>query len=105
MADEIQVIQNIKVTNGGFRYPDSDTRRRSYTQTNVGGGGPGTIDATNDVEIGVWDGATFHKFAELKAAADGDGMEIILPCFDAAVSYRVRGLVGTAEVLVIAFEE
>ena len=89
MADEFEIIQSIKCTNGAFRYPDSDTRRKKFDQTAQGGGVPGTLtaliadapngtvidlsnlttpgwirvknlDATNFVDVGVWTGAAFN---------------------------------------------
>lgn len=131
MANEIEIIQSIKVTNGAFRYPDSDTRRRKFDQAAQGGGVPGTIvaaiadapngtaislsalttpgwirvknlDGTNFVDVGVWTGAAFVSFARLQPGADiASGFEGMEIIFPSTPGTTYHLLADTADALVL----
>lgn len=134
MTGTIQIIQNIKVENGSFKFPDSDIRRRSYTQTGQGGAVPGTltvpttatgtlidltalttpgwarfknVDPTNFIKVGLQVGGTFYPFARLLPGAGtgtDDDGQEIIVPMEPGISVYAVADTAAAKLLVQAFE-
>lgn len=92
MAEEIKIQASLEVTNGNFFFPKIGQPIQLVTQTRPNGGLPGTVTATtagntvslsglvtprwawihnldnaNFVQVGHFDGTTFHPSIRLKA--------------------------------------
>ena len=126
MANEISVSAGVEVNNGNLIFRPGVTRF-NVTQTTAAGPTPGSmtipttangtavslaqlttpgwieitnLDTTNYIEIGTWDGATFHIIAECLA-----GEKMVFRASRSLSTMRIMANTASCEVVINAFDK